>query len=810
MAERDAGASAMRSLSPYAMSMRVSYGGAGAPGMGADWFGPLKPMTPIAPPQVAGRAWDFPPGYNLSQTARAYEPIGFGMLRALAESYDLLRLVLETRKDQLCRLGWSIHPKGFDAKRKSSKIKDADQAKIDELTKFWKRPDGQNTWRSWLRTGLEDLWVLDAPAIWCERNRGGKLLSLQWIDGATIKVVIDDWGRTPQPYKEGAATVYPVAYQEQLKGFSAVDYTTRDLLYRPYNRRSNKVYGYGPVEQIIITVNIALRRQMFQLSYYTEGNVPESLIGTPESWTPDQISAFQQNWDAMLTGNLAQRRHAKFVPGGIAKTFIQTKEVDLTGKTDEWLARVVCFCFSTSPQPFVSMMNRATAETAGDSAKEEGVEPAKQWVKEIVDEVNEREFGAEGLEFTWAEEVEVDQEKQTNILMKRVEDGAITLNEARIELGQDPFENPAANQLMVKTTNGYVPIEALTIEGKKQSIAEFGDPNNPEGGANGGDEPAQGDGKGAKGDGADGKSKPGKQPPKVAKVHDHFHGTDRLTKAARRARRLASIPFDRAVTRAAVKSIKAVVLKAFRKLAKQTADVVRNELEKVAKAEKSNEQLAQEIADAIDLAVLESVVGDVGDELAGVAVDAAKRALAQLGVTAEKDLTNQVNEAAVDMARQMAAEMVGKRYNTEGDLVDSVRAEYRIDESTRNMIRDTIAEGLDENIGTDEIAANIMESTGFSEERADLIANTEVRRANSEAALEGYKVGRDEAGVNVRKEWLLGENPCPICEANADEGEIDLDDEFSSGDDAPPAHPNCECALAPVVDDEAAVTEEAA
>src|SRR6185437_2890319 len=68
-------------------------------GTPSDWFGPQNPMAPIAPKEVAGRVFDFPSGYNLNVKPRAYEPITFGQLRAFADSYDLLRLVIETRKD---------------------------------------------------------------------------------------------------------------------------------------------------------------------------------------------------------------------------------------------------------------------------------------------------------------------------------------------------------------------------------------------------------------------------------------------------------------------------------------------------------------------------------------------------------------------------------------------------------------------------------------------------------------------------------------------------------------------------------------
>lgn len=46
------------------------------------------------------------------------------------------------------------------------------------------------------------------------------------------------------------------------------------------------------------------------------------------------------------------------------------------------------------------------------------------------------------------------------------------------------------------------------------------------------------------------------------------------------------------------------------------------------------------------------------------------------------------------------------------------------------------------------------------------------------------------------KRSLLGDSasgPCPTCEDNEDEGWIDSEDVYPSGDDGPPFHPNCVC-----------------
>ena len=417
----------------------------GAPAA-SGWFGPLAPLAPIAPKEVAGRAFDFPSGYNIATKPRSFEPISVEDLRALAETYDLLRIVIETRKDQVERLPWSL------------RVKPGKQgpgaARLDELTAFFERPDREHEFSLWLRLLLEDLFVLDSPTLWRQRRRNGELYALHPLDGATIKRVIDDWGRTPQPFEQDGQLIYPAAYQQILKGYPAINYSTRDIVYAPRNLRPGRIYGLSPVEQIVMTVCTALKRQTFTLTHFTEGNIPESLIGVPESWTPDQIKNFQDYWDAYFTGDLAARRRAKFVPGGVAKTFIQTKEPELKGAFDEWLARVVCYAFSVSPQAFVSQVNRATGETQKEMAEEEGLRPILNWVKRLIDRVLVEDFNEREVEFVFGQDERIDPPTQAQMLIGYVGAGILTRNEARAKLGLAPVDDAAANELTVTTGAG--------------------------------------------------------------------------------------------------------------------------------------------------------------------------------------------------------------------------------------------------------------------------------------------------------------------------------------------------------------------
>jgi portal protein len=273
--------------------------------------------------------------------------------------------------------------------------------------------------------------------------------------------------RTPQPFASAdGATIYPPAYQQVLKGLPAVNYAARDIVYRPRNVRAHRVYGFSPVQQVLMTVNIALRRQLWQLDYFTEGSIPDALIGVPQGWTPDQIKQFQDYWDTEFAGDLAKRRRAKFVPGETAAKVVQTKEPQHKDDFDEWLARIICFAFSVPPQWATKVMNRATAENHSAQSEEEGLEPTKEWVKDLIDEIVAEEFASPDLELHWLDEDEGDPE---TVLEGRVKLGAVTLNEMRDALGLDPFDNAAADRPMVLTATGFVPIEAN--EGQQEAGA---------------------------------------------------------------------------------------------------------------------------------------------------------------------------------------------------------------------------------------------------------------------------------------------------------------------------------------------------
>lgn len=390
-----------------------------------NFFGPSQPLAPVAQDRSEGRAFDYPVGVNLRIPPRNTEFTPFSTMRQLADGYDLLRLVIESRKDQIKSFDWEIVP--TDPKVKAEAI--ADQIKT--VTDFMQMPDGEHAWDDWLSMLVEDLLVIDAVAVYPAMTRGGKVRAFELIDAATITRKIGVDGRTPKPPD--------VAYQQIIHGIMGNDLSSDELIYMMRNPRTNRLYGFSPVEQIIMTVNIALRRQMSQLEFYTSGNVPEAIAQVPENWTPKQISDFQLMWDSMNEGNTAQRRKMRFVPS--LKDIVFPKKDVLKDEYDEWLARIVCYAFSISPTAFVKQNNRATAEQQADTAKEEGLMPLMRWLQNKMNFLIHRHLAVPEVKFKWKMENAVDPLKQAQIDKIYVTDSGIqTKEEVRERMGMDALE----------------------------------------------------------------------------------------------------------------------------------------------------------------------------------------------------------------------------------------------------------------------------------------------------------------------------------------------------------------------------------
>ena len=113
--------------------------------------------------------------------------------------------------------------------------------------------------------------------------------------------------------------------------------------------------------------------------------------------------------------------------------------------------------------------------------------------------------------------------------------------------------------------------------------------------------------------------------------------------------------------------------------------------------------------------------------------------------------------------------------------------------TTINDIGNSIADALEQGLSANQ-AAKLIKRNVASSSRALMIAITEQNRAMSAATINRYK----EMPI-MEMEWEVSD-PCDKCAQNANQV-VPVGGTFNSGNTQPPAHPNCRCALLPVIPD---------
>lgn len=428
-------------------------------------------MPPGNPPPVTSpskpRTFDYPAFYNLMQTASpGIEPdddlgLTFNQIREFSENWEIVRLVIETCKDQLAKLRWSwrLKPNPKLTPKQASEQSENDP-RVQMLNEFFEYPDKEHDFYQWIRLMMEEILVCDVLPVYIRPTFDGSPYSFNILDCSTLDRKLDEMGLTPDPSEP-----YPsnIAYQQRIKGQVIAEFTTEEMLYFVRNPRVNKVYGYGGIEQIIPTINTGIRRALMQLFYYTDGNIPAMFMKAPVEWTKEQIREFQAYWNELMSGNLGELSKGWLIPGDADPVFPQ-KEV-LKDDFDEWLARVACYAYSVSPNSFIKNLNRATSEQAREQADEEGLQGRIFLVNNILNRLQRMTWGYKDIEFHLSYDRPQDSKKQAEIDNIDIRNGTKSVDEVRRERGYGPIGAPNR----VYTNNGFIPL----TEGDKGQFDVF-------------------------------------------------------------------------------------------------------------------------------------------------------------------------------------------------------------------------------------------------------------------------------------------------------------------------------------------------
>lgn len=163
-------------------------------------------------------------------------------------------------------------------------------------------------------------------------------------------------------------------------------------------------------------------------------------------------------------------------------------------------------------------------------------------------------------------------------------------------------------------------------------------------------------------------------------------------------------------------------------------------------------------------------------------------ALKQIDITGVFDA---VNQDAVEYARERAGEMVGKRL-VNGILIENPAAKWRIDDPTRQWIKEAVTAAFEEGMSPAELGKFLQDDYAFSKQRAKMIAFTEVGNIN----VRTHAVAAEKSGATHKRSQLSADHDQDdFCDAAAAAGEVEFDHDYGMGLKHPLYHPRCQCSM---------------
>ncbi len=416
----------------------------------------------------------------------------FNTLRTIGDTYSVARACIQLRKSELVGLGWDVVPTTSAEKAMrgdTAARKEFDQRRA-KMMKFWRRPDSDYfAFRDWFSVLLEDVLVIDALSLypWPSTRPGKGVLGsnlgeLAAIDGSTIRPLVDVHGGRPKPPN--------VSHQQYLYGVPRVDmmsilggidvddmtdamereYKGDQLIYRPLTPRDWTPYGFAPIEQALVPILSGIQRQQFQLDFFSQGTIPGLFVMNGDvNSTPQQNRELQDALNAMA-GDPAWKHKIIVLPAG-SRTEPQ-RPAELAGAFDEVIMTQVTMAFSVMPMelgisPKVSSTQSSGAAHQMAKASQSTMErkanrPMLEWFSDIFNHIIQHVCGQHDMQWWW-EGLEEDEDEQTKTAIQKdkVSIGLMSIDEARIENGQQPWGLPTTSDPVLLTATGAIPFGSI-------------------------------------------------------------------------------------------------------------------------------------------------------------------------------------------------------------------------------------------------------------------------------------------------------------------------------------------------------------
>lgn len=534
--------------------------------------------------------------------------------------------------------------------------------------------------------------------------------------------------------------------------------------------------GMCPLHWCLKEADLAAYATEAEIYRWLQGGQPPAVVKLPAGSTKTEVDDAHMLLQKHMGGIKNAGRWLVLIDSEVKPTGFAPKDLEYQAGLDR-SDLIVARCYGV-PESFLKM-NDANLTSAGAGARwfrENAILPR---LMDDADELTNKYLPRWGImpgEMWFAPDncVPQDEAAQSTQASTLYGAGIITLNEARMRVGEDPWKGPEGDDLKAPAPSPFG-----AAPGEKPEPEDGEDPEEDKPEPTDDTEEPEDDGPEAKsradhGPRRGGRVRAGKhsQPTEISGVSDHRCGAD--AKAAGRncsSRGGLTAKDDRVDPRAIVAKFEAELAAWYGKVPGAIKPDGTIDFSAI------GPELDQIIARNLEAMFRSGMM----DAFAGIGDDPAT-------------YSDGINRRARDF-------LAGYTPRLSGTLTETLAADLKV--KLDSIIGDPLTgERVPLAEAVDRVRGILPDETGW---RAERVVRTEEAFISRQSALQAWT----EAGAS-HKEWLLSSEPCPICEQIAADnpGAVPVGQPFEGEPtwygplQGPPAHPACQCDIAPVFEDE--------
>ena len=457
---------------------------------GQDFGSMLGPAAPLLPAPIdpvlddsgrpIPRKYEYQIAVNLNLTQ---SEVPFQVLKSLTEQCDIIHRCIEIRISEIVKQRWSfsVSDDAIATIMEEQNVSHAKASKIGRekygedilrLTQFWENPYVHNDrgWVEWITEALWQHFAFDQVCVYPRYNFKKKIIGFDVIDAPTIKILLDNRGDIPYPpapayqqilwgFPRGEFTASPEADGEFYTGPGRGDqFLTDQLSVFVKNRRTWSPYGFSAVEECIPAATLYLERQTWMRDEYQAGSTPKTWMETNSQELDHlKLAAFERVLNDKLTGSSQERHRVKVLPEGFHPVEMKSIAADYKSDYDEFIIKRIGSAFGVSPSQ-LGVIARAgmgggkgAQEGESDNAETVSKKPMENFIVEMVNSLCRRYLGSDrNITFILNDqESGNDANLKSQAFQTSLYSGQLTMNDIRGEIGMPLYDMPEADEPMI-------------------------------------------------------------------------------------------------------------------------------------------------------------------------------------------------------------------------------------------------------------------------------------------------------------------------------------------------------------------------